>query len=1532
MTIYRDCSPGTASMPTSVTLTAYNAQTGAQVGSYNIPITTGPYQVPITTYNPCITPPSTICYEAATFTSVVQWPNVAAPQGFWLTYTSCCRNGTITNLTNPLSQGVRYYTRVANPALYVCNSSPVFNNWPPIVICANNTFTWNHSAVDPDGDSLAYKLCDALGQAGSPVPPWTPVNYASPYSGTYPISSSPAFSINPVTGIMSGTPTLVGQFVINVCLEEWRNGIKIGDHHREIQLNVTSNCQSTSNAAIPTHTNHGPNVIDSIFNCGGYTINFGNQSTSAFTFMWSFGDPTTTNDTSSQQYPSWTYPDTGYYLVTLITNPQWPCRDTDQAWVAIYPFLVAEFDWSGSMCMNTPVVFSDSSTNNIGNIIKWEWDFGDGTPKSYLQNPTHTYATSGVKSVTLVVTNDMGCTDTAKHLLQIYMAPLINAGADKTICIGDSHQINGLGNGTWVWHPGATLSDSTIKNPMATPTASTAYAAVVTGLTGCKSYDTVNVFVAAYPVVSAGPDFTICNNVNGKMAATASDSSSGALVYNWSPWLTPGGLQPPVPASSIPANTCKTYAFSATNMYGCKSSDTVQVCRNVVSVNLGPDVTICSGTGHQMTPVSANALQTYSWVPPASLSCTNCPNPIASPPLTITYTLNVTDTAGCPASDAIKVTVIPSPVVDAGPRDSVCTGNSIGLNANGSANVTYLWDNSDNDVVPTNAKNPIVTPAQSKYYYVTVTAANGCKAADSVWIEVLPLPVVQTSADFSICASDSIQLNTTGATAYTWIPPGQPGFNCTFCPDPWFLAFAPGVGTGPRSYVVQGVDIYGCASRDTITVNVMALPNVNAGADVFICIDDTTQLQASGAGIGGSYSWQSSPSLSCLNCPDPMAYPPVTETFTVTGTDMNGCKNTDKVKVNVFTSSSIFVTADPTICLGGSVPLSAFHPNASAYTWSPATGLNTTSGPSVIASPTDTTTYTVTVTDNNNCFQTTTVTVYVLPLPTVVASADVTICEFDSTQLDANGAISYSWTPATWIDYPNVKSPKVSPPAGNTPYTVTGTDGNGCKNTEVVVVTVNALPPVTAGLDTAICTGDTAQLHAGGANAYVWSPTTAMISPPTDQHPYVNPTITYIYVVEGTDLNGCKNTDAVQVLVNPLPPINAGSDVAICYTQGSATLNATGGASYVWSPDTSLSASTGASVIATPTSTTTYTLLGTDANGCQNTDDVKVTVDVLPVVIASSDVTICDQDATQLSASGAVNYDWSPSLHLSDDDIANPIAAPPVTITYVVTGTDANGCTDDDTVTVFVNPLPTVIAGDDQAICYGDTAQIWATGAVDYVWSPAANIFCTTCDVTQAMPPSTQTYVVTGTDANGCRNTDDVHIVVNPLPLVDAGLDFVMYKGVCIDMQPSGALSYLWSPSTYLNDPTLTNPQLCATAIDTVTYYVVGTDANGCKNLDSVTVRIIGVPEIGIPTAFSPNGDGLNDEFKILKTHNFLLTRFKVFDRWGQIVFETGDIHAGWDGTYEGERQPIGTYVFIITGTDEMGIAVMKNGNVTLIR
>ncbi|MFV8328511.1 hypothetical protein, partial [Flavobacterium sp. ZS1P14] len=327
-------------------------------------------------------------------------------------------------------------------------------------------------------------------------------------------------------------------------------------------------------------------------------------------------------------------------------------------------------------------------------------------------------------------------------------------------------------------------------------------------------------------------------------------------------------------------------------------------------------------------------------------------------------------------------------------------------------------------------------------------------------------------------------------------------------------------------------------------------------------------------------------------------------------------------------------------------------------------------------------------------------------------------------------------------------------------------DANGCSTTKTRTVGSSSAPTVSAGAPfTKTCALNPDGIAIGETNdptaTYLWNPASGLTSS-TASNPTANPASTTSYIVTKTSIaNGCSAQASVLVTVDKaLPAANAGGDVTINCTTPSATLGATGGASYSWSPATGLSATNSANPTATPATTTTYTVTVTGTNGCTKTDDVIVTVDkALPAANAGSDVTInCTTPSAILGATGGVSYSWSPATGLSATNSATPTATPVTTTTYTVTVTGANGCTKTDDVIVTVDKaLPAANAGSDVTInCTTPSATLGATGGVSYSWLPATGLSATNSATPTATPVTTTTYTVTVTGANGCTKTDDV--------------------------------------------------------------------------------------------------------------------------------------------------------------------------------
>ncbi|MBP7850967.1 MAG: C10 family peptidase, partial [Lentimicrobiaceae bacterium] len=370
----------------------------------------------------------------------------------------------------------------------------------------------------------------------------------------------------------------------------------------------------------------------------------------------------------------------------------------------------------------------------------------------------------------------------------------------------------------------------------------------------------------------------------------------------------------------------------------------------------------------------------------------------------------------------------------------------------------------------------------------------------------------------------------------------------------------------------------------------------------------------------------------------------------------------------------------------------------------------------------------------------------------------LSLCQGDTAQLWAqvSGGLKpyvFSWSTGTGIINPS-DSLAFAKPTATTTYYLTVTDQLGDFVTGNVIITVYPTPIVTAtALPPVICQGDTSILNASGANTYIWNQGLGSGASKT-----VTPSSTTVYVVTGTDINGCKDVDLLYLTVNPLPGVSLNAGVGVICEGESSVLTASGASTYAWSHGLG----TGSTKTVTPTATTTYTVTGTAANGCTNTATVEVIVNALPTVTATAvPVTICAGEPSVLSASGASTYAWSHGLGTGSTKTVTPTA----TTTYTVTGTAANGCTNTASLTVTVNALPTVSASAaPSTICAGESSVLTASGASTYAWSHGLGAGSSKT----VTPTATTTYTVTGTAANGCTNTASLTVTVNALPTVSA--------------------------------------------------------------------------------------------------------------------------------------------------------------------
>jgi len=978
--------------------------------------------------------------------------------------------------------------------------------------------------------------------------------------------------------------------------------------------------------------------------------------------------------------------------------------------------------------------------------------------------------------------------------------PVANFSASPTtVCVGSTAVFTDLTTNSpvaWAWtFPGGTPASSTVQNPSVvyntvgtynvTLTATNIYGANTLTMTGY-------ITVIALPVANAGINATICNGSSTTLSA------SGGTSYSW---LPAAGLSSTTIANPVANPTTTTNYTVTVTSSGCTATDVVTVTVNPIpTANAGSDAAICNGAS---TTLAATGGGTYSWLPATGLSSTTVSNPIANPTVTTTYTVTVT-LAGCTATDPVLVTVNPNPTANAGTDVTICNGTSTTLSATGGPSYSWL---PATGLSSTTIANPIANPTSTTNYTVTVTNAFGCTNTDVVIFTVTPLPSANAGTDVSICNGSSTTLGASGGTAYSWLP--ATGLSSTTIANP--IANP----TTTTNYTVT-VTSLGCTATDIVIVTVNPLPTANAGSDASFCSGSSTALSASG---GGTYSWSPAfAGLSSTVISNPIASPTVTTTYTVTVT-VAGCTATDAVIVTVNPIPTANAGTDATICNGSSTTLSAT--GGPGYSWSPATGLSSTTIANPVATPSTTTNYTVTVTNAFGCTNTDVVIVAVTPLPSANAGTDVSICNGSSTTLGASGGTAYSWLPATGLSSTTIANP-VANPTTTINYTVTVTN-SGCTATDVVIVTVNPVPTVNAGSDVAICNGSSTPLSAIGFGLYSWLPVTGLSSS-SISNPTASPVTTTNYTVTLTS-GGCTATDVVIVTVNPTPTANAGTDATIC-DGSSTTLSATGGPGYSWTPATGLSSTTIANPVATPSVTTNYTVTVTNAFGCTSTDLVTVTVNPLGTasITPSGATTFCQGDSVTLTANIGIGYSWSTTATTQAITVM-------LSGTYTVSVSDLNGCFSPSAsivVTVNANPAtPIISANGSTNLCVGDTVILTSDIATSYLWSTGA-----TSD--SIIVTAAGTYSVTNYNSFGCGTLSALTTVNVNTPLADFVADtmlvFIPTATVNFSATTSGIppYTYLWN----FGDTTssiLSSPAHTYATIGYKTVSLTVTDSTGCS-------------------------------------------------------------------------------------------------------
>ncbi len=871
MKVYRDCLTGVPPFDNPAFFTVFDGS-GGVITTTQVPVTSS-LTVPPTNNSPCAPAAAgNACVEEAIYTFTINLPPLVG--GYYIAYQRCCRNGTILNLISPGNVGATYWEHIPGPEQVAVNSSPRFTYRPPIYICQDNPIAFNHVATDPDGDSLVYNLCTpfdgldggcpvidpantACGTANTP-PPYVSVPFQPPYSSSYPMASNPAVNINQNTGFLDGEPTMQGQWVVGVCVSEYRHGQLIGIHYRDFQFNVIV-CPFVVHADIvsQTTTNNGQGTGF----CNGFTISYANASTGNLTsYHWDFGDTLTLADTSNVKNPTYTFTNQGTYTVSLIVNPGSPCADTTYEVFSVYPLLTSNYVVPVAQCFQGNS-FNFSGTGSYTGVINANWDFGSGASPPAANTMTVnnvTYNAPGTYTVLFTISQN-SCTATTTKTIEVYQSPQAAIGNFTTSgCAPLTVSFNNLSTAatsmayTWNFSDGTT---STATNPVKTFTAAGIYTVSLTAITNQQCIDTSQVTAVNTITVVGIPtsSFNIASVsglcfTNNLFNFANSSTTSGNASYTWN-FDSHASVQTSTTTnqSNVNYNTPGAHTITLTvNEAGCINTST----QSIVLYN-DPVASIGTFPKNGCTPFDVNFTNTssggssmsYLWNFSDGTSSTST-NPVKTFNNEGVYsvTLTATSNTGCVSSSSISsvnsITVTQTPL--AAFTSVSATGQCFDNNrfsfvntSTISGNVTHAWsfgpEATPQSATSFNVPN-VIYHAPGTYTVSLTESKNGCIDTQIQTVELYQNPVANmgiypaTGCDpLSVTFADQ----STSASPLTYLWTFGDGTTSTIA-NPTHVFSPPGVHPVSLTVSTTAKCIGVSGASTVITVN----PKPTAGFDI----------------------------------------------------------------------------------------------------------------------------------------------------------------------------------------------------------------------------------------------------------------------------------------------------------------------------------------------------------------------------------------------------------------------------------------------------------------------------------------------------------------------------------------------------------------------------------------------------------------------------------------------------------------------------------------------------------------------------
>lgn len=1101
------------------------------------------------------------------------------------------------------------------------------------------------------------------------------------------------------------------------------------------------------------------------------------------------------------------------------------------------------------------------SIQTLGTAYQYRWyiegtEFSTAT--SVLLNPTQT------TDYSVVYSSRTGCADTTRFTVFIHDYPVPSASADRRICRGDTINLWAAGASHFLWDDPEASSTDTIS---VAPEATTTYIVTVYDTTLCVSYDTVTVNVIPFfdlDIIATAD--SICRGESVTFVAEGGDE------YVWNTGSTSNVL-------TMTFDTTTVISLSALS-HNTNCSHTVY---DTLTVMPWPEVEItaprdeiCLGDSLELTVVGNAALYVWSTAE-ATTSIT------VSPSVTTEYFVTALSAFGCveTASFTVNVNPLPLPFAIQVQNPTLCYNATTQVSAGTSQpNLSYTWNYPGIDS-QTSSFTYIPENDIADLYIDTLTLmvedVNGCQRSDTTFIIVNPLPRDEITSDNTICEYDTLRLSCSGDNSYFWRAPIQQ--NQSTASSVWNIPLQ------ATDYTVEVFNLYGCMILLTHHVDVYTLPELTVTANneyPLFCDNEGYSLTVSGA---ETYEWGTGETGSTIDIA-----PTATTSYTVTGTDANGCISSTVFAVNVAAAPSVTVTAAPDsmICAYDEVVLGAVG-NFTELVWNN----GSTDYNLIINNLIESTTFSVTATryyGSTPCSASDDILIRVFPLPEVIVTQNTTpICSNASGVIQVFGADRYEW----------LNNPLLNTLVGNeviitpTPDTVEVTDTlivNGifdefiCHAVLPIPITIYPLPNIQIQSETGgneICYGDAIQLTASGAVAYSWTTTddpAQVLSHGSSIT--VAPERTTTYIVTATNRYSCADTAHFTVVVHPNPEVTiTPSQEAVCYGFPVTLTANTNGNIFAWNHSETLDDDSIASPTAVPLTTTVYTVTVTDSiTTCHTQSSIEIVVHPSPVIASDVTTGVCYGDTLTIAMSGAALYVW----YDNEDQIVNigefydavPMEMP--VTTYSVIGMDEFGCRDTLQVPVSVNEIPeiSIEVSAPGYLCNssGNFLGISAfstVGGTMYTWESVPDDASMTVNQNMAFvsPDTTTLYKVTGFYVrNGatCSATATTEVEIRDVPSVvaSAAPSEICFGNEAI-LTATGAVRYVWMSQNHIIG---VDDIVFVTPTESTQYIVVGQDEYQCTSRDTVLVSIVSNPPTevvegptnvcyGVPTRLRTSGN-----------------------------------------------------------------------------